>query len=429
MSIDAGLIKNMSDEMLMKMKDEGKELEDADEKKIALRWALVSSSSKMKENFLKEAQHLNGIPVKPDALDAYPMLFNCDNGIINLEAGELEPHAPSKLMSQFAPAPYSKSEVKPVRWLKFLNEICAGNTDLVNYLQRCVGYSLTGSTKEQCIFFLYGEGSNGKSTFLDIVKALMGDYAKNAESQSIMARRQSGSSASGDIARLKGARLVTTSESKEGAELNEALVKHLTGGEAITTRFLFGNEFEYTPQYKIWVATNHKPVINGSDYGIWRRIKMIPFLVTFDEAHKDPDLKDKLMTELPQILEWAVEGSLLWQKEGLCDPQIVLDAVEEYKREMNSIELFYDECIETDYDSTIGGSELYRAYQMWSRANGHQDVSITKFGKEIIKKIPNKTKTHGVNSYRGVKFNAEVEPMFNPNSFSKTVQLAKSKPN
>ena len=328
---------------------------------------------------------------------------NCQNGIINLRNGELIPHDSNFMMSKICYSEYDASGKKPELWLSFLNDVTGGNQQLQDYLQMCVGYSLTGSTADQCAYFLYGMGNNGKSTFLDAIAELFGGYASNVQPETIMLKKfGSDGGANADIARLKSSRFVTSEEPTEGVRLNEGLIKQLTGGSRITCRFLYGDEFEYTPEFKIWIATNHKPIIRGTDFGIWRRIKMIPFEVTIPKEKVDKNLKYKLRKEFPQILRWAVEGCIKWRKSGMEDPKCVVEAVKEYKNEMDLLAGFLDEFVEIDYDSKerVPAQELFNAYSRWAKANNEYEMSSKKFFNEISKKLPDKGRDRNGVFYR-----------------------------
>jgi putative DNA primase/helicase len=238
-------------------------------------------------------------------------------------------------------------------------------------------------------------GNNGKSTFLDTIADMLGDYASNAQPDTLMLQSRVGSlggGANSDIARLKSSRFVTCEEPTEGVRLNEGLLKQLTGGSKVTCRFLYGDEFEYTPEFKIWIATNHKPVVRGTDVGIWRRIKLIPFEVNIAKDKVDKNLKYKLRQEFPQILAWAVEGCMKWQKEGLEEPACVLDATKDYKQEMDLIAGFVEQCVMIDYDSDdkVMGADLFAIYRAWAKQNNEWEMTAKKFGMEIVKKLPEK---------------------------------------
>lgn len=388
-----GEVKKLADSIVNDIKQEAFVEEDEEKQQALLKWANRTASSKGKESMIKECQHLDGIPVLPDEMDAFTDYLNCQNGIINLRNGELLPHDSNFLMTRCSFAEYDNTSTKkPELWLKFLDDVTDGNKELQEYLQKCVGYSLTGSIREQCAFFLYGIGNNGKSTFLDTVSDLLGNYSSNVQPETIMLKRGDGGGANSDIARLKSTRFVTSEEPTEGVRLNEGLVKQLTGGGKVTCRFLYGDEFEYEPEFKIWVGTNHKPVIRGTDVGIWRRIRLIPFEVNIPKEKIDKSLKYKLRKELPQILKWAVDGCLKWQKDGLTMPKCVEKATGEYKAEMDLLATFCEACIEIDYENgeRVAAADLFTVYSNWANSNNEYAMPSRKFFVEIAKKLPEK---------------------------------------
>lgn len=389
---DSGEIKKLADIICDDIKREGFMEQDEKTQADLLKWATRTSSSKGKESMIKECQHLDGIPVSPDDFDVYPDYLNCQNGIVNLRNGELIPHDSSFMMSKICFAEYDPSDKQPKLWLKFLDDVTGGDKEIQDYIQKCVGYSLSGSTREQCAYFLYGMGNNGKSTFLDTIADMLGGYASNAQPETIMMKKWGNEGANSDIARLKSARFVTSEEPTEGVRLNEGLLKQLTGGSKVTCRFLYGDEFEYLPEFKIWIATNHKPVVRGMDYGIWRRIKLIPFEVNIPKEKVDKMMKYRLRKEFPQILHWAVQGCIKWQKEGMNEPEKVQIAVKEYKQEMDLLAGFMEQCVEIDYDSgeRIMASDLFRAYTRWAKQNNEYEMSSKKFFKDIGNKVPDK---------------------------------------
>lgn len=395
---EAGEVKKLADDICDDLKREAWNIQDEDLQEAALKFAKRTAGSSAKEAMIKECQHLFDIPASPEDFDAYSDFLNCQNGVVNLRNGELMPHDSSLMLSKICNAEYDVKKGKPELWLKFLDDVTNHDKGLQEYIQRCVGYSLSGSIQEQCAYFLYGMGNNGKSTFLDTIADLLGDYAANTQPDTLMLQGKLGSSGGGantEIARLKSARFVTSEEPTEGVRLNEGLLKQLTGGSKVTCRFLYGDEFEYTPEFKIWVATNHKPVVRGTDVGIWRRIKLIPFEVNIPKEKVDKNLKYKLREEFPQILAWAVEGCMKWQKYGLEEPACVAEATKEYKAEMDLIAGFVEQCIVIDYDSDMQfmSSELFSIYNAWARVNNEWEMSSKRFGMEIMKKIPERKKT------------------------------------
>lgn len=389
---DMGEVKKLADIICEDIKKEAFQEQDEKTQADLLKWANRSASSHGKEAMIKECQHLEEVPASPDDFDSYTDYINCQNGIINLRNGELLPHDSSFMMSKICYSDYDASGKKPEMWMSFLDDVTSGNKELQEYIQRSVGYSLTGSNREQCAYFLYGMGNNGKSTFLDTLSDLLGGYASNAQPETIMMRKWGDGGALSDIARLKSARFVTSEEPTEGVRLNEGLLKQLTGGSRITCRFLYGDEFEYTPEFKIWVATNHKPVVRGTDVGIWRRIKLIPFEVNIPKEKVDKNMKYKLRKEFPQILAWAVQGCIKWMRDGITEPECVQEAVKEYKQEMDLLASFLEQCVVIDYESTdrIMASELFQVYLRWARDNNEYEMSSKKFLSEMSRKLPDK---------------------------------------
>lgn len=393
-------IKTYAEVIINDMKIEAFQEEDEKTRKSKFANVEKAFSSRGKENMLKEAMHQDNIPCVNDSFDRYPMLLNTYGGIVNLENAELQEHTKELMLKSITDYNVDFS-TPPKRWLSFLNEIFLGDTDVIHFVQKAIGYTLTGSIKEQCMFVCYGDGDNGKSVFLDLISRMMGDYSANASVDTLLERR-GGNTNTSDLARLKGARFVTTGENNEGGRLNEGLIKQLTGGEKITARFLYGTEFEFYPEFKLWLATNHKPIIRGTDVGIWRRIHAIPFRLKVTENKKDKDLVDKLVNEIPQILGWAIQGCINWQKEGLKQPSIIAQATQEYKNEMDTIKTFLDELVNTVEGWETPAQEVYKEYERWAKDSNEYIMTATKFGKELNKRFEKVRRSHG-NVYVGLQ--------------------------
>ena len=355
-----------------------------------------SRSNRGKKAMLDELRHK--IPISPMQTDIDGMLLNTPTGILDLREGALRPHDPEAYITKIAHVEYDPTATCPT-WERFLGEIFGGDTDLINYVQRAVGYSMTASTVEQCVFFLHGSGSNGKSTFLSIVREMMGDYTVNIQPETIMVKNSPGG-ANSDIARLKSARLVTTVEPNEGARLNEGLLKQLSGGDPVTARRLYGDEFEFIPQFKLWMATNHRPLIRGTDDGIWRRIKMIPFTVQIPDEKKDKHLAGKMRRELPGIFNWAIDGCRKYQESGLQEPRSVRGSTMEYRKDMDAIQQFIDECCEQSGECPA--VSLYSAYSDWAKRNHQYEMNNNVFGRKMSERYV-KQKTRNGAVYIGIK--------------------------
>lgn len=385
-----GHVKQLADRTIEEMKHETPYVPDGtdpdDAREMLQKHIKRTRNSAGKENMIKEAQHLLSIDIEDFDNDLF--LFNLQNGYLDLNTGSLNPHERDKYFTRISNVEYDGEHHAPM-WNQFLNEIFNGDAELIEYVQRAVGYTLSGSTEEQMMFVLLGNGRNGKSVFLDVINEIMGTYATNIRPESIMVRNNQGN-ANPDIAKLAGARFVTTTEPNDGDRLDEGLIKQLTGGDRVSARFLYEDEFEFTPQFKLWMATNHKPLIRGTDDGIWRRIAIVPFDVQIPEHKVDKRLPQKLKRELKGIMHWAMEGYLKWSKFGLQEPRIVAEQRHEYRTEMDVIEAFLeDECHVDKSNSTrkTTSADLYRAYKMWAKDNEQYLMSSTKFGREMGKKF------------------------------------------
>jgi len=263
-------------------------------------------------------------------------------------------------------------------WKKFIMEIMNYNAELIHFMQNAAGWAITGNTSEQTMFILFGTGANGKSTFLNTIMNLLGDYAIATPTETFM--RKIGDYISNDIARLRGTRFVTTTEAEHGRRLSEPLIKQITGNDKMTARFLYGEFFNFIPTFKIFMATNHKPVIKGTDHGIWRRIKLVPFITRIEEDKQDKHLEQKLMEESPGILNWLIEGSKRWCTEGLKTPSVIIRATDEYRGEMDVIGNFIKErCLQGEGYS-IKARELFKCYQDWCDDHNENAVSERFFG-------------------------------------------------
>ena len=324
--------------------------------------------------------------VKHGEFDKEDMLLNTESGYVDLSNGELHDHDIDKNFSHQTLAEYSDNVDAPL-WDKFLNQIFNNDEELIHYVQKAIGYSFTGSVDEQCLFILNGRGRNGKSVFSNVISDVAGNYAKQMNVQTIVAKKNQSGSANSDIARLEGARIVTSSELNEGDRFDESLVKQLTGGDKILARFLYGSEFEYKPKFKIWMATNHLPIIRGTDDGIWRRIKIIPFNIQIPKEKVDKKLEYKLKAEYTGILNWIVQGAIMWQQEGLEDPEAVTKVIETYRAEMDPLDAFLEECCTTGQNYSIKAREMYDAYHEWAKESEEYKMSMTKFGREMSKKL------------------------------------------
>ena len=345
-------------------------LDDEKQRAGLVKHALKTESAGKLQAMVKLGACLLG--EEPAAFDQRPWLLNCLNGTIDLSTGKLGPHRRSDLLTKLVSVEFDPAATCP-RWEAFLLQVMDGNPEMAAFLQRAVGYSLTGATVEQVLFLLYGTGANGKSTFTETLRALLADYATQAEFTTFLARTSD--SVRNDIARLVGARFVSASEAEGGRPLAEAVVKQMTGGDIVTARFLFKEFFEFRPDFKVWLAANHKPSVRGTDHGIWRRIRLVPFAVTIPPEQRDKRLPERLRAELPGILAWAVRGCLAWQQEGLGAPPEVLAATDSYREEMDVLAGFLDEHCVVQPGAFVATKELYAAYATWAEGAGEKKLS------------------------------------------------------
>jgi putative DNA primase/helicase len=341
------------------------------------------------------------VPVMPDELDASPDLLNTESGTIDLRTGELREHRREDLITKIAPTTYGPDAAAPT-WEAFLERVLPGE-DLRAFVQRAVGYSATGDTSEQCMFINHGGGANGKSTFQEAIAAALGDYAMRAPTEMLLAKRSDG--VPNDVARLKGARFVSASETEEGRRLAESRIKDLTGQDTITARFMKAEWFDFAPTHKLWLSTNHKPEIRGTDAAIWRRIRLVPWAVTIPPAEQDKKLPIALRHELAGILAWVVRGCLQWRREGLQAPDEVRKATGEYRAEMDVLAGFLVECCELDTGHWEYAKDLYECYKRWCAENGERPEPQRKFGGRLGERGFQRDRggSRGAGIWRGVR--------------------------
>ena len=316
-------------------------------------------------------------------LDVNPWLFNCANGTLDLRSGALLGHRKEDLITVMVPITYDPNAKCPI-WGKFLERVTGGSVDLQSYLQRCVGYTLTGDIRAQAVFFLWGLGSNGKTTFVVTVRLLLGPYGSRVEMDLLTVRGKNGPRET--LADLRGKRFVAASEVEEGRQLAVSLIKDLSGGESIRADRKYEHGFEYQPQCKLWLVGNHRPVITDTTYSIWRRLKLIPFMVTIPPEEVDRELPAKLEGELPGILAWAVKGCLDWQRAGLGEPEIVSRETSGYRREQDLLADFLDDCCVLDPASLVSKVDLKTAYAQWCEGNGAIPLGQRSFKSRLLER-------------------------------------------
>jgi putative DNA primase/helicase len=379
-----GAVRRLAKETLRARLDAAATLTQDTERKEEIRWSLQSESRRGLDAMLALAQSERPLAVTGDDWDRQPMLLGVQNGVIDLETGALRDGHPDDGITRVAPIACDPTATCP-RWDRFIAEIFAQHPDLPFYIQRVIGYVLTGLTVEQAILILFGGGANGKSTLVEtLLKHVFGaDLAWTMPFPSA-----SWTDTLGDYqkAMLAGRRLIAASEVAKQGRLNEQLIKSLTGGDVVSARHPYGRPFTFVPVGKIFLLVNERPQVRDESHGMWRRIKLVPFLETFTI---DTTLSATLAAEAPGILNWAIRGCLDWQREGLCEPDVVKAATAEYRDEQDQVATFLDtRCVCLEGVSVRAGA-LYDAYKQWAADNVRSDdrLSQTAFGKRMKTRV------------------------------------------
>lgn len=361
------------------------EQEDEKARKHALAWARESASRARRSAILDLARDQPNMVADGTDWDTDPFLLGVANGVIDLRTGALHPGHPLDRVTLRAPIVYDPHATAS-RFERVIAEIFAGDTELVGWVRRMIGYSLTGAIGEHAFVVCYGVGGNGKSTLFTLLSTLLGEYAGTLNFSALAQNKFEAHPT--ELAALVGKRFVTASEINEGQQLNEARIKGLTGGDAITARYMRQDEFTFKPNLKLWLAVNHKPVVKDDSRGFWRRMHLLPFTQSFPI---DKTLDATLAAELPGVLAWAVRGCLEWQRQGLGTAQAISDATSEYRADSDPLTAFLAECCVTGDHLIARAGDLYRAYTTWATEEGQREkelLSSTTFGRRIGERFP-----------------------------------------
>jgi putative DNA primase/helicase len=388
---------------------EAADAESEEEQKAITKWALASQNESRINAILSQAKPY--LAVGMEELDRDPWLVNCQNGTLDLRTARLKDHDPADRITKIVPAEYD-SEASCPRFLRFLKETLVDDA-VIRFVKRYSGYTLTGITRERLLAILYGFGKNGKTTLVELVHEVLGDYARNTDVETLLIKKYQG--VGNDVAALKGARFVSAAEVEKGRRLAESKVKQLTGRDTVTARFLFGENFDFKPEFKLWLSTNNKPVIQGTDDAIWDRIRLIPFTQRFDGHKADPKLPDKLRHEIAGVFAWMVEGCLEWQEHGLQEPKTVTDATKQYREEMDTLASFLDEVCVMGPHHRVLAEKLYQRYAMWCDNSGERKDPKKAFVARLEERgFERRRETAGVNKGRyiwlGIGFRSDDEP-------------------
>lgn len=361
-------------------------------------WGRKSQSARAVRAMIEMAKSEPQVVVRPDAFDRNPHILNTPSGIVDLRTGELRTAEPSDLLALQTSVGYDPEAECPT-FIRFMGQVFPDD-QVIAYVQRWCGYLLTGCTLEQVFLIASGAGSNGKSTLLNVLREILGDYARDTPIATFLERDRG--AATNDLAALQGARLVLANEGNRNDALDSALVKKMTGGDPITARFLHKEFVTFTPQFKPVIISNHMPEIDATDPAIWRRTQILPFTRTFGADERDSSLPHKLAVEAAGILRWAVEGAKAWYKTGLLPPATITDTVRAFQEDMDTVGAFIKDACRTAPDAEYSASALYIAFEHYSRELGLKPMSATQFGKELGKRGYEKRKTGGKIMRRGL---------------------------
>lgn len=370
---------------------------DRDERKRLQKVALKMQSKARLTAAIDLAKSEPAIAIKDAEFDKHPMLLNVQNGVVDLTTGKLRSHSRDDYMTRICDASYYE-DADCALFKAVLERSFSGDQEMIAFYQRALGYGITGCTSEQCLFLLFGKGANGKGVTINPIKLVLGSYARQAQAETFLSMRKGGA-ASPDLARLAGIRFVAISELNDGGDAASALLKQCTGGDTLTARQLYEQDFEFMPSFKLFIATNHKLRFDASDDAIWRRIHQIPFLVVIPPDERDPHLATKLLQERDGILRWLVQGAVEWHRGGLQVPAKVREATAAYRREIDPLGHFIAECCDVHPDASASAALLINEYEHWCKAEALEPGKAQWFGQELSRRGFGREKRGGV-SYR-----------------------------
>lgn len=378
--------------------------ENSEVRETLAKWSIVSGKFERLKAAVMLGRSEIGLSCLPSDFDRDPWLIGTKTGKLCLRSGHLTPSLPSDRLTRVVNVEYAPDATCP-RWETFLREVFSGDQELIAYIQRMVGYCLTGSVCEQVFWVFWGMGANGKSVLAEVLRLILCDYYHRADPQLFVTGPQESraGNASPHIAGLKGARLVIASETPPNGRLAETCLKELTGGDAITGRFLYGNPFTFAPSHKLVLLTNHKPRVS-QDTAVWRRMRLVPFNQVFPPEKQDRYLLEKLKAELPGILAWAVRGAIDWAKDGLAEPKSVKEATAEYRSSEDVVGRFVEERCVIDSGAVSQYSDLYKAFIFWSHENSEPEYGNPRFASELESRgFPSKKGAKGVRLRSGIR--------------------------
>jgi putative DNA primase/helicase len=398
-SDSTGAVKRRAKETVRNMLLEAAVMDNEKHRNELIAHQIRSESDRAIRAMMALAESDEKVAVRFSDFDCDPMAFNVSNGTIDLKTGELHPQRRLDLLTKLAPIHYDSEATCPA-WDKFLSEVLP-DPSLRAFVRRAIGYSLTGDSSEEVMFLLHGSGANGKSKFLEAVRYVLGEYAVAADTSTFLVTK--GQTIRNDIARLRRARLVTAVESEAGKRLAESLLKACTGGDTVAARFLYAEHFEFVPCFKLWLATNHKPRIIGTDEAIWRRIRLIPFSVVIPKEQRDHKLPERLKHESSGILNWALAGLRDWQVNGLREPECVNAATADYRESQDALAHFLQSTCVVAPNAEIRAGELYAAYRQGAENNGEFQMTDRDFSASLEERGFKKSRNSSGRFWKGLQ--------------------------
>jgi putative DNA primase/helicase len=400
---DNGAAMRLAKETVIAMYSEALGLVTEQRRTALLKRALKGQAEARLKAMVSLAESEAAIVLPANNLDADPWVLGVQNGVVELKTGKFRPARREDLITKRANVVFDL-KAQCLNWLKVLDTVTGGDSDLQSYIQRVVGYALTGSVREEVMFVLYGTGNNGKSTFRETVHSFFGDYALAADAGLLIERKTPGG-ATPELARLKGRRLVSINETSENDHLNEARVKFITSQDKITARNLYQQFFDFDPSHRAFLTTNHKPIIRGTDIGIWRRIHLLPFTVAIPPEKVEKDFRERrLMPELSGILNWALAGLAVYRKHGLHPPKAVLASTKEYREDMDVVGQWIDQRCDVDRIATIPTGAAYFDYSQWAADEVGWEFKKLTFRRHLSDRgFPAEKGTHGQRMIRGLR--------------------------